>query len=349
MVDVWHNVQIMSRRKKFFPKRVFIQIIMVPVILLSCAFGYVFFISSSVDAPVVFDVVRGDSVTAVANRLKKQDLIDSDVLFKQVVRVKGGQIQSGQYDIPRGASVWKIADMLVNGRVASTTIVIPEGLTIKQIKTLLLQTSGLSGSVECEAGNSAPVCNLKDGQVFPDTYTVARGTRRLALLELARKKMRSVEDGWMRTSRRLPRPLKNWSEVLVLASIVQKETPLVREMPIVASVYLNRLRRGMRLQADPTVVYALTDGLGDMRGEPLLRGHLKIESPYNTYRNAGLPPAPIANVGENAISAVLNPADTNYLFFVADGRGGHRFSKDYETHKKNHNDWREIKKLKNKN
>lgn len=339
----------MPRRKKFFPKCILVQIIVVSVVVLLGVGGYVFFINSSVDAPVVFDVVRGDSVTAVANRLMKQDLIDSDVLFKQVVRVKGGQIQSGQYDIPRGASVWKIADMLVNGRVASTTIVIPEGLTVKQIKELLLQTSGLSGSVECERVNDAPVCNLKDGQIFPDTYTVARGTRRLALLELARKKMNSVENSWMQTSRRLPKPLKNWNDVLVLASIVQKETPLVREMPIVASVYLNRLRRGMRLQADPTVVYALTDGLGDMQGEPLLRGHLKIESPYNTYRNSGLPPAPIANVGESAIRAVLNPADTNYLFFVADGRGGHRFSKDYETHKKNHNDWREIKKLKNKN
>lgn len=339
----------MPKRKNFFPKCVLVQVIVVSIVVLLGVFGYVFFINSSVDAPVVFDVIRGDSVTAVANRLMKQDLIDSDVLFKQVVRVKGGQIQSGQYDIPRGASVWKIADMLVNGHVASTTIVIPEGLTIKQIKKLLLQNSTLGGPVECEAGNGAPVCNLKDGQIFPDTYTVARGTRRLAVLDLARKKMQGIQDSWGRTSRRLPKPLKNWNQVLVLASIVQKETPLAREMPIVASVYLNRLNRGMRLQADPTVVYALTDGLGDMQGEPLLRGHLNIESPYNTYRNSGLPPAPIANVGEGAIRAVLNPADTNYLFFVADGRGGHRFSKDYETHKKNHNDWREIKKLKNKN
>lgn len=178
---------------------------------------------------------------------------------------------------------------------------------------------------------------------------MARGTSRLALLDLARKKMQNLEDAWRKTNRKLPKPLKNWDEVVILASIVQKETPQAREMPIVASVYLNRLNKGMRLQADPTVVYALTDKLGDMQGQPLLRGHLKIESPYNTYRNAGLPPAPIANVGENAIRAVLKPADTNYLFFVADGRGGHLFSKDYEEHKKNHNDWREIKKLKNKN
>jgi UPF0755 protein len=144
-----------------------------------------------------------------------------------------------------------------------------------------------------------------------------------------------------------PAPLRGWDDVITLASIVQKETPKTSEMKIVASVYLNRLRRGMRLQADPTVVYALTDGYGDMRGEPLLRGHLKIDSPYNTYRNNGLPPAPIANVGTHAIRAVMNPADTKYLYFVADGRGGHKFSSDYESHMRNHADWREIKKLNN--
>ena len=120
-------------------------------------------------------------------------------------------------------------------------------------------------------------------------------------------------------------------------------------MSIVASVYLNRLNKKMRLQADPTVVYALTDGLGDMQENALLRGHLKIDSPYNTYRNAGLPPAPIANVGQNAIRAVLNPAKTNFLFFVADGQGGHLFSESYDTHMKNHANWRQIKNMKNKN
>ncbi len=323
--------------------------IVAPVIILVCAAMFLFGIHSTVSKPVVFDIVAGDTVSGVARRLIKQKLIDSEQVFKASVRLNGGKIQTGQYDIPVGASAWKIADMFANGRVASTTIVIPEGLTIKQIKSLLLQYSTLTGAVECQAGNTAPVCDLRDGDIFPDTYTVARGTNRLALLDLARKKMVQIEDVWKKTNRRLPKPLRDWNDVITLASIVQKETPQVREMPIVASVYLNRLRQGMRLQADPTVVYALTDGLGDMQGAPLLRGHLQIDSPYNTYRNKGLPPAPIANVGQGAIRAVLKPADTNYLFFVADGRGGHRFSKDYETHMKNHNDWRAIKKLKNKN
>lgn len=337
------------RRCRFrFSKCVFVQMLFAPVVAVLCLVFYVFCLNSTVNESVIFKISSGDSVTGVANRLYKSGLIDSVQIFKMSVRAKGGQVQSGYYDIHRGASVWRIADMFANGKVAETTILIPEGLTIKQIKNLLSQENTLTGDVNCKSGDKRQVCNLKDGQIFPDTYTVARGTPRLAVLDLARKKMKTIEDKWKKTNM-WPKPLKNWNDVVVLASIVQKETPLVREMPIVASVYLNRLNKGMRLQADPTVVYALTNGLGDMKGKPLLRSHLKINSPFNTYKNAGLPPEPIANVGLAAIGAVLNPAETNYLFFVADGRGGHKFSKDYKQHQKNHNDWRRIKKLKNKN
>ncbi len=321
-----------------------IGFILVPIVVVVCVFGYMFCVQSDVKSPTVFDVMRGDSVTGVANRLVKNNLIDSADLFVSAVRINGGKIQSGQYDIPKSASVWRIARMMATGDVASVTVVIPEGLTVKQIKQLLLKHSGLTGAVECDDNKSRPVCNLKDGQIFPDTYRVARGTGRLALLELMRKKMISVNEHLMAANRILPKPLKNWNDVVTLASIVQKETPIAREMPIVASVYLNRLNKGMRLQADPTVVYAITNGLGDMQGNALLRGHLKTDSPYNTYRNSGLPPTPIANVGQNSMRAVLRPAKTNFLFFVADGQGGHRFSADYTEHQKNHNAWREIKK-----
>lgn len=319
-----------------------------PVVIALVVFLYVFCVHSTVKSATVFNVVRGDSVTGVANRLAKNNLIDSKDYFIALVRFNGGKIQSGQYDIPVSASLWRIVRMMTTGDVATTTVVIPEGLTVKQIKQLLLQHSGLQGAVECDDNKSRPVCNLKDGQIFPDTYRVARGTNRLAVLELMRKKMIDVNNHIRGAYRVLPRPLKNWNDVLTLASIVQKETPVAREMPIVASVYLNRLNKGMRLQADPTVVYALTDALGDMQGAPLLSGHLKIDSPYNTYRNAGLPPTPIANVGQNAIRAVMRPAETNFLFFVADGQGGHRFSIDYAQHQKNHDAWRKIKKSRNK-
>ena len=213
---------------------------------------------------------------------------------------------------------------------------------------MLSNAPRLTGDVECVAGNNAPVCNLHDGDVFPDTYRVAKGTPRLAVLDLARKKMEKIRDSLMRAGYIIPRPLKTWGDVLTLASIVQRETPREVEMPIVASVYINRLRKNMRLQADPTIVYAITDGYGDMQGAALLRGHLKVDSPYNTYTHNGLPPAPIANVGTAAIRAVLRPADTNYLYFVADGNGGHIFSKSYDEHMKHHASWREIKNARNK-
>lgn len=337
------------KAKKLFKSKKFINFVCGAVVVVVIAALYIFGVRSAVTRDVTFVVARGDTVSGVATRLQSRDLIDSVALFKIAVRGNGGGIQSGQYDIPRGTSVWRIADMLAHGDVAATTIVVPEGLTVKQIKELLLADDDLTGDVECGAGTDLPVCNLHDGDLFPDTYRVARGTSRLALLDLMRKKMVELEHNWDRAGRIAPRPLKTWNDVITLASIVQKETPKKSEMPIVASVYLNRLRDGMRLQADPTVVYALTGGLGDMRGRPLLRNHLKTDSPYNTYTHAGLPPAPIANVGLDAIHAVLTPADTNYLFFVADGNGGHRFSRTYAEHVKNHADWRVIKKIQNGN
>lgn len=306
---------------------------------------YALCVRSTIRESVMFSINSGDTVTAVAKRLDKQKIVFSDMAFKMSIRLQGGRVQSGEYEIPAGAAAWQIARMFARGNVATTKIVIPEGLTILQIRDLLRAAPELTGDAECDDGRI--VCDIADGDIFPDTYYVARGTSRLAVLDLARKKMETIKNKWIRTRRNPPAPLRGWDDVITLASIVQRETPRASEMPVVASVYLNRLRRGMRLQADPTVIYALTDGYGDMRGEPLLRGHLKIDSPYNTYRNNGLPPAPIANVGLHAIRAVLSPADTKYLYFVADGRGGHKFSSDYESHLKNHYDWREIKKINN--
>ena len=301
---------------------------------------FIFNLWSPIKKPVNIVVPNGASVTRITNHLYKNHIIKSKELFYFSIRFNGGKIQAGEYEIPRGAGVWTIADMLTHGKIATTTVTIPEGYTIKQIKNMLMSIPFLVGDVDCD--KDIPVCNLHEGDIFPDTYRIARGTGRLALLELARKQMVSVKESFEKAS--YPEPLKDWNDVLTLASIVQKETPRVKEMPVVAGIYLNRLNINMRLQADPTVVYALTDGLGDMQGEPLLSGHLKIDSPYNTYKNNGLPPAPIANVGREAIRAVLKPTRTKYLFFVADGKGGHKFSKSYEEHQKHHEKWRKIKK-----
>ncbi len=331
----------MRRRKK----KIFTRYIFGIAGLLFAVIFYGLCVRSPIRESVNFNINSGDTVSSVARRLDKDKIVFSDMAFKFAIRMRGGRVQKGEYEIPAGASAWRIAGMFSRGKIATVKIVIPEGLTILQIKDLLRGYSALSGDVDCRDWRA--VCDVADGDVFPDTYFVARGTSRLAVLDLARKKMDEVKNKWLRTRRNPPAPLTGWNDVVTLASIVQRETPRTGEMKIVASVYLNRLRRGMRLQADPTVIYAITDGYGDMRGAPLLRGHLKVDSPYNTYRNNGLPPSPIANVGSHAIRAVLEPADTKYLYFVADGRGGHKFSTDYETHLKNHADWREIKKLKN--
>lgn len=336
-------------KKRKVKSNFFVYLIYAVCALVVLTGAYLLGFKSSVVKTISFIVPKGASVSAVASTLKDNNLIDSITLFKISVLMNGNNIKSGGYDIPKGASVYKIAKMLSVGDIATTTVVIPEGLTVKQIKQLLLDSPELTGDVECTVSFVSPVCRLKDGQVFPDTYTIAKGTPRLAVLELAYKKMQDVETKWENSGQGLPKPLSDWNDVVTLASIVQKETSKASEMPIVASVYLNRLNKRMRLQADPTVVYALTDGLGDMKGQPLYRKHLKIESPYNTYTNYGLPPAPIANVGQDAINAVLNPANTDFLFFVADGTGGHKFSKTYQEHQQNHADWREIKKMQNKN
>ena len=331
------------RMKRVFRKYKSVMVVALFVGAAFIAMLWQFGVRSSVVAPRTFIINRGASVGAVAYQLKKHNLVVSEDAFKIAVRIKGGRVQSGEYDIRPGVSAWGLADMFANGAVATTTVTIPEGLTVKQIKQLLLGMSNLTGGVECESTGTAPVCNLKDGDLFPDTYRVARGTSRLAVLDLMRKKMVALEQEMDRYIRRLPKPLKDWNDVITLASIVQKETPRETEMPMVASVYVNRLNKRMRLQADPTVVYAITNGLGDMQGAPLLKAHLSVDSPYNTYKKSGLPPAPIANVGRSAVIAVLKPADTKYLYFVADGRGGHKFARDYETHQKNHAAWRKIK------
>lgn len=334
-----------KKKSKILTSKLLIKVIVALAVLVILFGVYALGIQSPIRQTVFYSVNPGAGISTVARGMKSKDLIVYESLFKASVMLQGKRIQSGVYELKPGSSIYKISKMLRRGDIASTTILIPEGMTVKQIKNLLKDNVTLEGDVECaKAANDAPVCNLKEGDLFPDTYRVARGTNRLAVLELSRKKMESIRLGWENSGKPMPSPLKTWNEVITLASIVQKETPKVSEMPVVASVYLNRLKKRMKLQADPTVVYAITDGLGDMRGRALFTGHLKTKNPYNTYVNYGLPPAPIANVGRNAIAAVLNPADTNYLFFVADGQGGHKFARSYEEHQKNHADWREIKK-----
>ncbi|MCL2339021.1 MAG: endolytic transglycosylase MltG, partial [Proteobacteria bacterium] len=340
-------------------------------------------VRSVVGEETSFEVTSGESVRAIASELKDNNIVGSADLFILMVDGFGGRASAGIYDIPAGTSTWRIARMIARGDVASTSVTIPEGLTVKQIVALLNANPFLRGEIKCKTndsplggspnresdlgggtnnnsivppparanalagspqGGSSSDCP-RDGDLFPDTYKVSKGTKRAEVMAIMQKKMNDIQNGWVASGRPRPYPLKDWNDIITLASIVQRETPIAKEMPMVASVYLNRLRKNMKLQADPTVVYIITNRLGDMDGQPLLANSLTATiSPYNTYINYGLPPAPIANVGRDAIRAVLNPADTNYYFFVADGTGGHAFARNLDEHNANRAKWKEIKK-----
>lgn len=290
--------------------------------------GFYLFVRPVSDEMREYSVVPGVSVSSVAKDLGQGKL------FKIAVLLNGNGVMAGTYDLPAGASVWRVGKMLARGQISSISVTIPEGLTVKQISNLLNKESRLVGEI---------TKLYKDGDLFPSTYIVAKGTTRQAVIDLMAKKMESVRAGWQESGVGVQSPLQDWKDVVTLASIVQKETSKISEMPVVASVYLNRLRKKMRLQADPTVVYVITDGLGDMQEKKLYSKSLQVKSPFNTYKNLGLPPSPIANVGMDAILAVLKPADTTYYFFVADGTGGHTFSKTLEEHNKNRLLWKIIK------
>jgi len=322
-----------------FGHRAWLVILAVWVVF-GISFGVWYFgFRSTVEQNTSFTIAGGASITSVARQLRERNLIESEDAFKITVRMMSGNVKRGLYDIPAGSSTFQIARMMARGDIATTTIMIPEGLTVQQIVAVLDRNEFLTGRACVGANNACP----RNGDLFPDTYRVAKGTSRAAVIELMRLKKSDIRHHFESGRQTFPRPLTTWDEVIIMASIVQKETPKKAEMPKVAAVFLNRLNQNMRLQADPTVVYAVTDGLGDMQGRQLLRGHLQRPHPFNTYLNHGLPPAPIANVGRAAIAAVLNPADIDYLFFVADGTGGHVFSRTYEEHRANHERWREIR------
>ncbi len=210
-------------------------------------------------------------------------------------------------------------------------VALAEGATVWQVVEELKDADFLTGEVE-----ELP----PEGMLAPDSYEVKAGDSRADLLRRMQEKQAArLAAAWERRAEGLP--FKTPQEALILASIVEKETALPEERPTVASVFINRLRRGMRLQTDPTVIYGVTEGRGVL-GRPIRRSELRRETPYNTYVITGLPPTPIANPGLASIEAVLNPADTDYLYFVADGTGGHAFARTLAEHNANVAKWRAI-------
>ena len=278
---------------------------------------------------VVLD--RGTGLTGIANQLKDAGVIRSEALFVLAAKLTGaaGTLKAGEYEIRSGASLGRILADIRAGRVVRHMITVPEGWT---------------SEMAAEAVNAQPVLvgtavAPPEGTLLPDTYQVQRGDDRSAVIQRMRRAQEQLlAEAWPRRQQGLP--FTTQQEALTLASIVEKETAVPAERPRIAAVYINRLRQGMPLQSDPTVIYGVSKGRALGRG--ITRSELDTPTPYNTYQIAGLPPTPIANPGRAAIEAVLNPPSTDELYFVASGDGGHAFAATYAEHQRNVARWRAI-------
>jgi len=282
---------------------------------------------------VVFEVKAGDRLKGVSEALAKAGLISNGVVFRIAARNEGAdqKLKFGEYKIPAYSSMEQILGIVTSGKALTYQVTIPEGLTSFQIVLLLKDQPYLTGDVK-----EIP----PEGSLAPDTYSISKGdTVASVIRRMTLAQHRIITDAWALRAEGLP--LKSPDEALTLASIVEKETGVAAERSIVASVFINRLNRGMRLQTDPTVIYGVTGGKGNL-GRGLRQSELRKKTPWNTYVIPGLPETPIANPGKASIEAALNPAKTNYLFFVADGSGGHVFSETIGEHNKNVAKWRKI-------
>ncbi|WNO52449.1 endolytic transglycosylase MltG [Stakelama saccharophila] len=285
-------------------------------------------------APKAVTVVvpRGATLTDAAERLEDAGAIPSARRFLLLAKVfgSGEPIRAGEYLLPARASQSKILGMMESGDTLQRFVTIPEGLPSIMVYETLMATPELSGKV------AVP----EEGTVLPDSYSYQRGDTRAAILARMQRAMRDyLARAWAKRAADIA--VETPREALILASIVEKETAKPQERRMVAAVYSNRLEKGMLLQADPTVIYPIT------RGKPLGRrirqSELTAKNGYNTYAEAGLPAGPIANPGRASIDAVLHPAQSDALYFVADGTGGHVFSDTLEEHNANVRKWYAIR------
>ncbi len=273
----------------------------------------------------------GLSAFDIADALEEAGVIDDPLLFVAGLWIEDKQhaLKAGEYVFEALVTPRGVMEKLVEGMTVVHRLTVTEGMTSAEVVAALNAAPGLEGELM-----KVP----EEGSLLPETYHYALGDNRAVLIERMQRAMaRLVDELW--AARDPAVDLVEAHDAVVLASVVEKETALADEMPVIAGVFHNRLRRGMRLQADPTVIYALTGGEKPL-GRALRRADLWFESPYNTYRNKGLPPGPIANPGRAALTAVLHPAETDALYFVADGSGGHAFAKTLDEHNRNVARWR---------
>ncbi len=274
----------------------------------------------------VVNIPRGSGIRDVADLLTREGVIDQPWIFVGGVLVLKARedLKAGEYQFKAHASIRDVVATIVDGKVVTHQISIPEGLTSEQIVARLMDDDVLTGNIA-----DIP----REGSLLPDTYNFTRGvTREQMIQRMQQAEQRLVRDIWEHRSPDLP--LKTPEQLVVLASLVEKETGKPEERSRVAAVFVNRLKQKMRLQSDPTIIYGLVGGKGTL-GRPIMKSEIDQPTPYNTYQIDGLPPGPIANPGRASLEAAANPARTRELYFVADGTGGHVFAETYEQHQKN--------------
>ncbi len=280
----------------------------------------------------IFILKPNTSASKLGIQLEKSGLIINRHVFYAMYnlhRVLGDiNLQAGEYAFTPGMRMVDILNSIAQGKVVKHMLRIQEGFSMWQILKILEQAPSL------KAIKPSMIQKFSEGSVLPDTYSYMHGADMVNILERMRNAQNDFMNAvWPKRDTRIDKLLLNKNEVLILASIVEKETSIKSEKALIAGVYLNRLSKGMPLQADPTTIYGLT--YGKNLGRKLLRSDLKHQSPYNTYVKRGLPPTPICNPSKDSILAVLQPVWTSHLFFVADGTGGHIFSNTFDGHKVN--------------
>lgn len=294
---------------------------------------------STLEEPKLVLIERGKGVSAIAQKLESEGVITQPVLFKIAGRF-GESLKAGEYQFPAHVSMAEAIRMMQEGEVFDRKVTIPEGYTSYQIVKLLNAREDLEGTI---SENNIP----EEGSLLPNTYHFVGGeTPQDIIARMQAAMTKTLDELWEGRAANLP--VKTKEEALILASVIEKETGVPSERGRVAGVFVNRLKRGIALQTDPTVIYAITkgkiqdEGKGPL-GRRLLSKDLQIDSPYNTYKNRGLPPGPIANPGRDSIAAALNPEVHEYIFFVADGTGGHVFAKTLAEHNRNVANWRKVR------